>query len=294
MPAELERTDRWHNLVSAGMAVFVSHFYCGRPRWAASGLTLCFQRARSCWWSPSQIASVPTSLDLFAGCVCALSETPSFGELHAGFHLFLRGPWRYGPCQMSDTEKPDEMAPLIDAVQQGDRGALDRLLRQLMPWIRRKARGLVSRTAPMGVSSLTQETALRFSRSVEKMRAGDSPAVKALLRRIMHNTAVSAHRAASRTKRDAERRLLNELVQDPPNDTAAQLHEHEQHQQLHDAIAQLPERQRLVITLLLDEVSIDQVASQLSCSAGAVSMLQQRAKAQLAKLLRHDPEPKLH
>ncbi len=104
---------------------------------------------------------------------------------------------------MAADEKTDELALLVTAARQGDRGSLNRLLRRLWPWLRRKAGFLVSRSAPLGVSSLTQETALRFSRSIVKARAADSPSVKALLHRIMRNTAVSAHRAASRDKRDA-------------------------------------------------------------------------------------------
>lgn len=188
---------------------------------------------------------------------------------------------------MAEDEDSDQMAPLLVAAQRGDRSALNRVLRQLWPWIRRKAGSLVARKlAPLGVSSLTQETALRFSRSIEKAHAADSPTVKALLSRIMQNTARDAHRTNIRTKRDAARRLLVELLQEPSPAADETLALTERLHRLEQAIAWLKDRQRQAIELYLQELPVDEIAKELGCSVGAASMLINRAKVQLAELLK--------
>ena len=186
---------------------------------------------------------------------------------------------------MVDDQDPDELSLLLLAARQGDRGALSRLLRGLWPWLRWKAGSLVSRAAPIGVSSLTQETALRFSRKLSKVMATDSPSVKALLHRIMRNTAVSAHRSAAAAKRDPAQRLLAELNPESAASIEEQLEQAESQHRLRVAILRLPDRQRQAIQLMLDDVSIDDIAKHHQCSPGAVHMLLQRAKCQLAEWL---------
>ncbi len=205
------------------------------------------------------------------------------------FWAFFKFLARYVSPAMAADEKPDELALLVTAARQGDRGSLDRLLRQLWPWLRRKAGFLVSRSAPLGVSSLTQETALRFSRSIVKARAADSPAVKALLHRIMRNTAVSAQRTALRVKRDPAQQLLAEVDDSMRIDVEQQLDQSARLVRLHSAGLQLPDRQRRAITLLIQDLSPDEIAQQMGCSTGALSMLLLRAKERLAELLR-EPE----
>lgn len=174
---------------------------------------------------------------------------------------------------------------LLEAARQGHKGSLERLLHQFWPWIRRRAAGLVSRRfAPLGASSLTQETVLRFSRSIDKARATDSPSVKALLNRIMQNTVLTANRSASRTKRDSARQLLVELEPDAAN-LEKTLCDAERIQRLYAAILRLPERQRQAIQLVLEEVSPEEIAGHLQCSVGAAHMLIQRGKHQLAQWL---------
>lgn len=197
------------------------------------------------------------------------------------FLAFLTFLAEYVSPAMAADEKPDELALLVTAARQGDRGSLNRLLHRLWPWLRRKAGFLVSRSAPLGVSSLTQETALRFSRSIVKARAADSPAVKALLHRIMRNTAVSAHRAASRDKRDASGVVTEELLPIEYARPDQELEQSEQKQRLLRAISQLPDRQRTAFLRLCEGVSIEAIATELHCSAPAVQMLIQRAKSQL-------------
>lgn len=137
----------------------------------------------------------------------------------------------------------------------------------------------------MGVSSLAQETALRFSRKIEKTRSADSPAVKALLHRIMKNAAHDAYRAKASAKRDPSRQFLSEIQTDAGDNIEDQLEHIESLHRLHAAIVRLPDRQREAILLLLEDVAIDDIAKRLQCSPGAVHMLIQRAKCQLTAWL---------
>ncbi len=193
---------------------------------------------------------------------------------------------------MASDEHSDglKLTMLLRAARQGDKGAMNLLLRQLWPWLRRKAGFLLSRSAPLGVSSLTQETALRFSRSIDKTRAADSPAVKALLDRIMRNTAQSAQRTASRIKRDPARLLLAEIDESSLMDAEQQLDQSARLTRLHSAVRQLPDRQRQAITLLIQDLSPDEIAQQLGCSVGAVHMLLLRAKESLTELLQESEQ----
>lgn len=191
---------------------------------------------------------------------------------------------------MAPDEDPDPIEPLVQAARQGDERALGQLLRRLLPWIRKKAGYQVAGSAsPIGVSSLTQETALRLSRSIRKVRAVDSPAVKALLNRIIKNTATSAHRSASRLKRDSTSLTPEDLLpqSQDPCDQRFERAEHEQ--QVLAAIEDLPERQRQAVKLLRSGALYPEIANQLGCSLSAVHMLLQRAKAQIAQALR-DPD----
>lgn len=166
-----------------------------------------------------------------------------------------------------------------------NRPRLERLLRDLWPWIRKKAEWMVSRKlAPLGVSSLTQETAFRFSRSADAMRSSEEPAVKALLSRIMENTAKDCHRAQNRFKRDNKRQLLNEMLpQDTPSaEEAYQLQE--QQRQLENAIARLPPRQQQALAMYVEERTFDEIAQELDCTVPAAQMLIQRAKSELRTL----------
>ena len=74
------------------------------------------------------------------------------------------------------------------------------------------------------------------------MRASEEPAVKALLSRIMENTAKDSYRAQNRVKRDNKRQLLSEMLPQDTSSAEDAYQMQEQQRQLEDAIAQLPPR----------------------------------------------------
>ena len=193
---------------------------------------------------------------------------------------------------MATDEKDDELAALLTAARQGDKGSLNRLLRKLWPWLRKKAGYFRSRAIPLGVSSLTQETAFRFSQSAAAMRAGEEPAVKALLLRIMENTAKDTFRAQHRVKRDHKRQLFDEMLPQNAPSAEAAYQAQEQQQQLERAIARLPPRQQQALAMYVEERTFDEIARKLDCTVSAAQMLVQRAKSELRTLLadEHDPD----
>lgn len=151
---------------------------------------------------------------------------------------------------------------------------------------------MVSRKrAPLGVSSLTQETAFRFSRSPDAIRASEEPAVKALLSRIMENTAKDSYRTQHRFKRDSKRRLLDEMLPQcaPSAEQAYQVQE--QQRQLENTIARLPPRQQQALAMYVEERTFDEIAQELDCTVPAAQMLIQRAKSELRTLMKEARDP---
>lgn len=191
---------------------------------------------------------------------------------------------------MSAGAKDPELANLVLAARQGDGAALNRLLRSLWPWLRRKAEFVLGRKAPLGISSLTQETALRFSRSIEKTHAMDSPSVKALLHRIMRNTALDAYRASACEKRDARLCSDDDLSSATELQPERELLYKEQTIRVAEAISRLPPRQQKALMLYLDERTFDEIAEELDCSGTAAQMLVQRAKSELRTLFEEFPD----
>lgn len=190
---------------------------------------------------------------------------------------------------MAQEEESEPLAPLLKAARDGDKPALSKLLRRLWPWLRKKAGYLAGRSAsPLSASSLAQESALRLSRSIGGTRAEDVPAVKALLTRIMENTAESARRSAKRLKRSAVPLSAEDLMTLPVRgDVSFEQREHEQ--RLLAAVERLPEAQKQVVLLLRAGASYKEIAKQCGCSVNAAYMRLQRAREQLADIL-NEPE----
>ena len=190
---------------------------------------------------------------------------------------------------------PQISEKLLKAAVAEEPGALTRFLQELVPWLRRKARSLVSpggAAAPFGVSTLTQETSLRFSRKISSVHATSSPQVLALLEQIMKNTAKDARRDARAKKRypgELIRLDAGEPVVDPKTAEQPPQLQHLAYAELDEdfraALAKLPERQRQAFLLHAEGVLPAEIAAQMSCSASAASMLVQRAKEELQQTL---------
>lgn len=191
---------------------------------------------------------------------------------------------------------PQVSEKLLQAARVGDSRALANLLRDLWPWIRNKARRYVSShdaTAPMGVSSLTQETSLRFSRTIGSVRAVSSERVLALLDTIMRNTAKDARRNAHAQKRDPGVLIRLDATGpevDPKTDDQPPQLGHLSHadldKEMQAALAKVPDRQRQAFLLHMEGVLPAEIATQMDCSTPeAASMLVQRARKELRQAL---------
>ncbi len=187
---------------------------------------------------------------------------------------------------MAVKEDLSVLPALVQAVRAGDKRALNQLLQRLWPWLSKKVGVYWSRlTPPIGVSSLTQETALRLSRSIHRMRDTNTPAIKALVNRIIKNTAVSAHRAATRKKRDAGHQPIDDLLPKDFERADERIERTERDRRVAIAMGRLPARQRQAIQLLSSGASTAEIAKALGCRLGATQMLVKRAKTKLAKFL---------
>jgi RNA polymerase sigma factor (sigma-70 family) len=150
----------------------------------------------------------------------------------------------------------------VAAAQRGDALALDRLLDELAPYVRR----LCARTAPAIADDATQEALLAVFRGLPSLRAPEAilPWVRAL-----------TVRTAVRLARQADRQAIPALPLAEPR--AVPL---EGLVDIDDALARLPLDQRVVLVLRAREgLSEQQIAATLGISAGTVKSRLHRARA---------------
>jgi RNA polymerase sigma-70 factor (sigma-E family) len=128
---------------------------------------------------------------------------------------------------------------------------------------------------------LVQETLFKVAKRWPKVRRMDHPVAYA--RRILVNAAIDG--ATKRARRRAE------LAADEPPELATPTQD-ERHDDLHQALAALPPRQRAVLVLryFLDLPEAE-VAAALDCSLGTVKSTASRALARLELSLRPVNDP---
>lgn len=150
----------------------------------------------------------------------------------------------------------------VAAAQQGDALALDRLLDELAPYVRR----LCARIAPAAADDATQEALLAIFRGLPSLRAPE--AIMTWVRSVTVRTAIRlAHQhdpevAAEGTLMDRHDSSLEGLVD------------------IDDALARLPVAQRVVLVLRTREgLSEQEIATTLGIPAGTVKSRLHRARA---------------
>ncbi len=157
--------------------------------------------------------------------------------------------------------------PVVDpetvaAAQQGDALALDRLLDELAPYVRR----LCARIAPAAADDATQEALLAVFRGLPSLRAPE--AIMTWVRSVTVRTAIRLARqhdlevATEGTLMDRCASSLEGLVD------------------IDDALARLPVSQRVVLVLRTREgLSEQEIATTLGIPAGTVKSRLHRARA---------------
>jgi RNA polymerase sigma-70 factor (ECF subfamily) len=181
---------------------------------------------------------------------------------------------------------------------QGDRAALDRLLLhhfdELVDYI--SARLPDTLRPVVNVDDLLQETYLRAIRGIRKFEIRDADAfggwLKVIADRQIH-TAVTARRARKRSGRLRKHGVqspgrkssiaqLVDMLADPRETPQRAVQRKEAVRALHVTLAGLPDSQRTAVRLHhLDGMTVDETASALDCTKGAVRGLLQRARLSL-------------
>ncbi|MEV0385784.1 RNA polymerase sigma factor [Nonomuraea sp. NPDC050643] len=156
---------------------------------------------------------------------------------------------------------------IVAAAQQGDALALDRLLDELAPYVRR----LCARIAPAAADDATQEALLAIFQGLPSLRAPE--AIITWARSVTVRTAVRlAHRHDGEVA--AEETLLDRHASSPEGLV-----------DIDDALARLPVSQRVVLVLRTREgLSEQEIATTLGIPAGTVKSRLHRARATFRKV----------
>lgn len=151
---------------------------------------------------------------------------------------------------------------IVAAAQQGDALALDRLLDELAPYVRR----LCARIAPSRADDAVQEALLEIFRGLSSLRAPE--AIMTWVRAVTVRTAIRLDRrhnleiATEDAHLDRDAGSLEGLVD------------------IDDALARLPVSQRVVLVLRTREgLSEQEIAAALGIPAGTVKSRLHRARA---------------
>ncbi|GLY92128.1 RNA polymerase sigma factor [Actinoallomurus iriomotensis] len=150
----------------------------------------------------------------------------------------------------------------VAAAQQGDALALDRLLDELAPYVRR----LCARIAPATADDATQEALLAIFRGLPSLRAPE--AIMTWVRSVTVRTAIRLAR-----RHDLEI-ATEETVMEPCVSSLEGLVD------IDDALTRLPVSQRVVLILRMREgLSEQEIATTLGIPAGTVKSRLHRARA---------------
>ena len=150
----------------------------------------------------------------------------------------------------------------VTAAQHGDALALDQLLDELAPYVRR----LCTRIAPAMADDATQEALLAVFRGLPSLRAPE--AIITWVRAVSVRTAVRLARQADREAAPAQAPVEPEACS------------HEGLVDIGDALGRLPLAQRAVLVLRIQEgLSEQEIAATLGISAGTVKSRLHRARA---------------
>ena len=151
---------------------------------------------------------------------------------------------------------------IVAAAQQGDALALDRLIDELAPYVRR----LCARVAPATADDAAQEALLEIFRGLPSLRAPE--AIMTWVRSVTVRTAI---RLAQRNDLEV---AAEETVLDRGDSSREGLVD------IGDALARLPVSQRAVLVLRTQEgLSEQEIATVLGIPAGTVKSRLHRARA---------------
>jgi RNA polymerase sigma-70 factor, ECF subfamily len=200
-----------------------------------------------------------------------------------------------------DAAIPEQLLGLARA---GDVVALGRLLEMYRNYLRLVARSLIGHALRVRLdpSDLVQETFLKAGREFGKFAGNGEIELVAWLRQILSRTLADQAKHHQRQARDLRRQESLEILLDRPDQgvhealaslgssPSSQAIRRERSVLLADAIAELPADYREVFILrAIEHVPLDEIATRMGRTAGAVRMLWLRALERLNKKLEETP-----
>ncbi|UUX50018.1 sigma-70 family RNA polymerase sigma factor [Nisaea acidiphila] len=167
---------------------------------------------------------------------------------------------------------------LLSLVANGDRAAFDRLVyRHRGPASAFAYRMLGNRS---DADEILQECFARVWSNAPRWNPDGS--AKSWIYRIVHNLCIDRLRARRPTV-DIEGREFEDTKPNPEQQLARKRAE----TGIHDAVARLPERQRIAVSLFhLKDMTADEVANTMEISVDALESLLRRARAKLKEIVR--------
>ncbi|MEL6463492.1 MAG: RNA polymerase sigma factor [Pseudomonadota bacterium] len=180
-----------------------------------------------------------------------------------------------------DAPPDEDDAALLARYARGDAAAARALTLRLVPRVHAQAYRLLGEATE--AEDVAQEAMLRLWRIAPEWRSGDAQ-VSTWLYRVVANLCTDRLR-----KRRRASVALDDVAEpaDPAQGVEARLQDDARHTALRRAIAALPERQRLALTMRhFDGASNSEIAAALGVSVEAAESLTARAKRALALALR--------
>jgi RNA polymerase sigma-70 factor (ECF subfamily) len=200
-----------------------------------------------------------------------------------------------------DASTPEQ---LLGLARTGDVVALGRLLELYRNYLRLVARSLIGQALRVRLdpSDLVQETFLKAGLEFDRFAGRGEPELVAWLRQILSRTLVDQAKHHQRRARDHRRQESLEMLLDRrdggvdeilasmvPSPSSQAIHR-ERAVLLADAVADLPADYREVFILrTIEHVPIEEIATRMGRSPGAVRMLWVRALERLNRRLEETP-----
>lgn len=173
----------------------------------------------------------------------------------------------------------EDEAELLAKVALGHQSAFRILVDRHLPAVEAVARRLI--TDASEAEDVAQDTFLRLWQRADQLDVGGA-GVRPWLRQVSRNLAIDRLRSAKRLDVVAD---VPEFGEDATQHD--QIEDAERSDHVADALAALPDRQRVALTLFhFEELSQIEVADVLSCSVEAVESLLSRARRRLKSELR--------
>ncbi len=186
----------------------------------------------------------------------------------------------------------NELAALLNEARQGNEGALGELLERLRPWLRQRAENCLGQGlgARLDASDIAQEVHIRVWDHFAQFQGNSVGQLRAWVDGILGNCITDCHRRQRAAKRDvgAEKagdNLFPGLPADATTPSQGAVRK-EDAARLAEAVERLPEMQRLVFRLRMQEgLPFEEVARRVDVTVGNARVLMVRATERLRKEL---------